>query len=240
MIFTIHKNEGETPLDVLDRVRLLHGIDSNVPMTYAGRLDPLASGVLIVLTGDDVHKKESYNGLSKTYEFSILFGISTDTGDILGMVEDFKRGDVDFSEAQKIIQSFFGVQQQKYPVYSSKTVDGIPLWQYAREGKEVAVPTHEVEIFDITVLGFKEKSAEVLLREITERIQKIKGDFRQQEILTVWKNILQNKDEKFFIINCSATVSSGTYVRQLCMDIGQKLEVPALAWRIERTEIIGK
>lgn len=242
MILEIHKNEGETPLEVLDRVRVEKALDSSVSMTYAGRLDPLASGVLIVLTGEDVHRKEDFNGLSKVYEFEILFGTGTDTGDILGKLntESLQSKELQQNEITKVISFFGGKQNQVYPMYSSKTVDGIPLWQYAREGKEVIAPTHEVEIFDIQVLGFEEKSTNELLQEIKTKIARVKGDFRQQEILEGWENLLQGKETKFLITKCVATVSSGTYIRQLCMDIGGKLGVPALAWRIERTEIIGK
>ncbi len=242
MILEIHKNEGETPLEVLDRVRVEKALDSSVSMTYAGRLDPLASGVLIVLTGEDVHRKEDFNGLSKVYEFEILFGTGTDTGDILGKLntESLQSREPQQNEITKVVSSFEGKQNQIYPMYSSKTVDGIPLWQYAREGKAVIAPTHEVEISDIQVLGFEEKSADELLSETKERIGKVKGDFRQQEILKEWGHFLQNKEEHFLIAKCVATVSSGTYIRQLCMDIGGKLGVPALAWRIERTEIFEK
>ncbi|MEI6400498.1 MAG: hypothetical protein WCO58_03195 [bacterium] len=242
-IYSIYKNEGETPLEVLDRVRIEKALDSNVSMTYAGRLDPLASGILIVLTGEDVHKKDDFNGLSKVYEFEILFGFGTDTGDVMGKVESYKvesNSKELKDEITKVISSFKGKQLQTYPMYSSKTVDGIPLWQYAREGKEVIAPTHEVEISDTNVLGFEEKSANELLQEIKERIGKVKGDFRQQEILEEWENLLQGKETKFLITQCVATVSSGTYIRKLCEDVGEKIGVSALAWRIERTEIIGK
>ncbi len=256
MIFEVYKNEGETPLETLGRMRLEKGIPSDVPMTYAGRLDPLATGLLIVLTGEDVHKKEEWNGLSKTYHFEILFGVATDTGDILGDFSHTEKSDGEkfFSEAEKFspartrnkqeitkaISSFLGKQSQNYPMYSSKTVDGIPLWQYAREGKEVVLPNHQVEIFNINVVGFEEKNSADLLQEIKERITKVNGDFRQQEILQTWQHFLQNKEEHFLIAKCVATVSSGTYIRQLCIDIGEKIGIPALAWRIERTEILGK
>ncbi len=242
MILEIHKNEGETPLEALERIRIEQSISPSVSMTYAGRLDPLVSGVLLILTDEDVHKKDWYKGLSKTYEFSVLFGIGTDTGDILGKLntESLQSKELQQDEITKVISSFVGKQNQVYPMYSSKTVDGIPLWQYAREGKEVIAPTHEVEIFDIQVLGFEEKSTNELLQEIKTKIARVKGDFRQQEILKEWEHFLQNKEEYFLIAKCVATVSSGTYIRQLCADIGGKLGTSALAWRIERTEIVGK
>ncbi|MCX6720304.1 MAG: hypothetical protein NTW11_00645 [Candidatus Staskawiczbacteria bacterium] len=72
----------------------------NVPMTYAGRLDPMASGVLVVLAGPEIKNKEKYLALDKEYEFSILFGFSTDTYDILGKVIDASLGSVSFASVR--------------------------------------------------------------------------------------------------------------------------------------------
>ena len=275
MIISVYKNEGETPLQALDRTRLEHGIEDSVPMTYAGRLDPLAEGLLLILTGEDVHKKDEYNGLSKVYEFTILFGVATDTGDILGKIvseiseekeypprkgarisllrnrfsrlPDCEEPFQDGHSFSSLLKSFEGSYEQEYPLYSSKTVDGMPLWQYARENKiPEKIPTHKVKIESINFLGSEEKSTTDLEKEIVERITKVKGDFRQEEILNAWKefcvcvrqdltqDLVQNK---FLLVNCVAEVSSGTYIRKLCEDIGKKLGTPALAWSIKRTKI---
>ena len=49
----VNKQIGETPLEALEKVRREHGFDANLPMTYAGRLDPMAEGLLIVLVGEE-------------------------------------------------------------------------------------------------------------------------------------------------------------------------------------------
>ena len=269
MILYIYKNEGETPLQALDRTRLEHGIEDSVPMTYAGRLDPMAEGLLLILTGEDVHKKDEYNGLSKVYEFTILLGVATDTGDILGKVisekecpprkgarisllrnrfsrlpdceEPLQDGHSFSSLIIETLKSFEGGYEQEYPLYSSKTVDGMPLWQYARENKiPEKIPTHKVKIESINFLDSEEKSSTILEKEIVERILKVKGDFRQEEILNAWKEFCARQDlvqNKFLLVNCVAEVSSGTYIRKLCEDIGKKIGTPALAWRIKRTKI---
>ena len=82
----VYKNLGETPLECLERVRSEQGIADDIPMTYAGRLDPMAEGLLIILIGEECKNKEKYLGLDKTYEFKILVGFSTDTYDLLGMI----------------------------------------------------------------------------------------------------------------------------------------------------------
>jgi tRNA pseudouridine55 synthase len=86
-LLILNKYVGETPLACMERFRAEHPEYEGVKMTYAGRLDPIASGVLLVLTGGRVHEKESYLGLPKTYECTALLGVATDTYDVLGMID---------------------------------------------------------------------------------------------------------------------------------------------------------
>ncbi len=92
----LNKKEGETPLQALERLRSSNSKYKDAKMTYAGRLDPMASGLLIILIGDEVKNKEKYLKLNKEYEFEVLFGFATDTYDILGKV--VKNGSPDVSE----------------------------------------------------------------------------------------------------------------------------------------------
>lgn len=80
----LEKAVGQTPLSCMEAWRTQAGIDESVPLTYAGRLDPMASGKLLVLIGEECKKKDEYLGLDKAYDFSVLFGIGSDTHDVLG------------------------------------------------------------------------------------------------------------------------------------------------------------
>ena len=73
-IINIYKKAGETPLEAINRLRSRRPEYQDVKITYAGRLDPLAEGVLILLAGDAVYEKEKYLKLDKEYEAEILFG----------------------------------------------------------------------------------------------------------------------------------------------------------------------
>ena len=79
-----YKNIGETPLDIVNKYR-----KPNCKYSFAGRLDPMARGQMIVLEGLECKNQDKYCGLDKIYEFEILFGFSTDTYDILGIVENY-------------------------------------------------------------------------------------------------------------------------------------------------------
>ena len=94
------------------------------PTSHTGTLDPRASGVVLILKGDEYFNKEKYIQKNKTYEFSILFGFDTDTHDGLGLItktiED-EKGLLE-KEVAEVIDSFKGLYHQKYPEFSSKKI----------------------------------------------------------------------------------------------------------------------
>ena len=219
----VYKKIGETPLMALEALRFDHPEWVGLPMTYAGRLDPVAEGVLLVLVGEDCKEKDKYLSLTKEYELSVLFGFDTDTYDLLGEVSsilksekpeevfDFLWSGRAYSESDKsiseevrgpkksitsegfnlVIKKFIGDIKQSYPPYSSRTVDGKPLFQIARDGKidEVKIPEHIVHIENIEVLESKSVSKEDLGKHINSLINTVKGDFRQKEILETWHSV---------------------------------------------------
>lgn len=242
-IIILNKKEGETPLECLESFRMRHKEYQNLPMTYAGRLDPMASGVLLVLAGEECKKREKYLKLSKEYEFSVLFGFITDTHDILGKVtHDFGvLKSFSASELEKAIKInlkyFKGKFLQKYPIYSSRTVDGEPLFAYAREGKNVEIPEHEVEVKSFKFLKLRKITSRKLSEDIIKRIRKVNGDFRQKEILKIWSKELEVSEQQYFIATFYIKCGGGTYVRAIANDLGVKIGVPALAFSIKRTKI---
>jgi tRNA pseudouridine55 synthase len=241
-IFTIYKPIGKTPKDMLDILRKRENLDLGIPLTYAGRLDPLAEGLLIVLAGDRVHDKDQFSHLGKTYEFSLLLGIGTDTHDLLGMVTDIAPpGSLNLlseNRIQEVLQTFSGTCEQLYPMYSSKTVDGVPLWQYAREGKIPShMPIHSVNITFAKTPHIRTITSSEILSHCIDNIGKVEGDFRQEEIIQKWKEVLNTNNQTYILVDCVVDVSSGTYIRTLCADVGKALGVPALAYHIKRTRV---
>ncbi len=241
-VYIVNKKEGETPLEALESFRKKNKKYKNAKITYAGRLDPLARGLLLLLVGDRVKEKEKYLKLQKEYEFSILFGFTTDTYDILGKVKKAKKLVYEKSDLEKKIKEnlkfFTGKFSQKYPIYSSKTVDGKPLFAYARAGQRVEVPEREVNVKSLRFLKLNSASAKILLKNIEHRIAKVNGDFRQAEILKKWRTALgKNLNDKFFIASFHIKCGSGTYVRSIANSMGERIGAPALAFFINRTKI---
>jgi len=245
-LIILNKKEGETPLEALENFRRKNKAYKDVKMTYAGRLDPMASGLLILLAGDATKEKEKYLKLLKEYKFKILFGFATDTYDILGKITNHNilarsRKSVMLSLLKKKIKAnlkyFTGKFQQQYPMYSSKTVAGKPLFTYARAGKKVDRVEHKVAVMSLKFLGIRSVSRKKLLENIEKRIAKVQGDFRQKEIIKLWRKKLKGEKEIFYTASFHIKCGSGTYVRAIANDLGKRIKIPSLALSIKRTKI---
>ncbi len=233
-VLTLYKNQGETPLECIFRFKEANAMYKDRKMTYAGRLDPMAEGLLLVLVGEECKKKEEYLALNKEYFVDVLFGVSTDTGDCLGLIKEVSDKEVFFDK--DTLKYFVGKRSQTYPAYSSRTVEGIPLFVWARKGIE-KIFKKEVEIFDITYVKEEEISATKLLEKTKARVQKVQGDFRQDEIVKSFEVALGARESDFLLVTLRVSCGSGTYMRVLAEEIGQKLGVPALALEIKRTKV---
>ncbi len=236
--FLIYKERGETLAVLVKRFRAEQGITNDVPVTYAGRLDPMAEGVVLLLAGEDRHKKDEYLKLTKTYEIEVLFGISTDTGDMLGLIADERYRTVEPGVVENALLAARTLTELPYPMYSSVLVDGMPLFVHARAGNTVTVPTKKVTISEAKLLRTRVVPVELAAREAIESIGKVEGDFRQTTIMKQWQKVSEtHRDKDVLIATIRITASSGTYMRSLAHWIGDRLNMPALAYTIKRTKL---
>lgn len=230
----LNKRVGETTLDLLKR----HDLDK--PYTYAGRLDPMAEGLVIALTGGEVKNKEAFLKLSKTYDLTVLLGISTDTFDTLGLITHTNFIPVTRAKIESTITAIPRGFDQPYPPYSSKPVDGKPLWRWARENqmKGIKLPTKAVTLHDVILLDFNSIKIRALIPHIISNIAHVDGDFRQKEIIGSWRG-LENIPNDIALNTFTVRVhsSSGTYMRSLAVMLGKVLRIPSLALHIKRLKI---
>lgn len=245
----IYKQIGETPLEALGRLREEKPELADESLSYAGRLDPMAEGLLLVLVGEKENQnRQQYLGLDKTYEFEVLFGAATDTFDPLGLVTNHvptkqkcnQRTVTTFrKKLLSVLDSFLGEWEMMYPPYSSATVGGKQLWQWAREGRldEIELPTSTVHISSLDLRELREVSTEALIEEMIADVKKVNGDFRQQEIVGRWHEVARKLPEKLLVAPCELECSAGTYVRRLAQAVGVSLDIPSLAKRIKRTRV---
>ena len=240
----VYKPIGATPLEVISAIKRHYPEYAKETIAYAGRLDPMAEGLLLLLVGEENKNRKQYEDLPKTYECEVLFGIETDTYDILGKITNSRRRDAinraSIEQIQQIIPSFLGKQTQPYPPYSSQPVNGKPLYYWARENKlhEITIPTKEIEIYMIEILKQRSITIVELKKLVHERIAKVHGDFRQKDILVLWDEFFsKHTNQSFSVYSFGITVSSGTYIRSFAYNLGRKLHTSAMALSIKRTQI---
>jgi len=243
-ILNLYKVRGETPLQRIERFRKAHPEYKNVPLSYAGRLDPMAEGVLLVLAGDANKKRSAFLGLDKEYTCDVLFGFATDTYDLLGVMTDSvtraSHKPIRVPVLNEYVAQIIGERSQAYPPFSSKPLEGTPLFVKARRGElaNFDLPEHRIEVFNASVTGMRRMSNKELLAYIEEAIGLVHGDFRQERILGLWRDTLRVLyGLSFDIATLQIHCSSGTYVRSLAYELGGQLGIPALAMCILRTRV---
>ncbi len=243
MPILIYKKVGETPLEAINRLRLENNKLEKERLSYAGRLDPLAEGLLLILVGDecDESSRKKFLGLDKEYDIEVLFGISTDSYDLLGLPElsNITEERHLLEEIEKAIPEYVGKGHNlKYPPFSSKTINGKSLFELAKLGEiETSdLPPLKGTIKSIEILGSRALSLDEVLATAQDQILKVRGDFRQKEIINVW-NSLEKVDYSFHIVNLRVRCESGVYMRSLAKNLGERIGPKGLAFSIKRTQI---
>ena len=134
-ILLVDKPTDHTSHDVVARLR---GKLRMKRVGHAGTLDPMATGLLIILVGKATRVSQYLMSLDKEYEGTIELGKVTDTQDAEGEVLETIPVPA-FSEADILaaVQTFLGDQYQTPPMYSAVKIDGVPLYKSARKGEEV-------------------------------------------------------------------------------------------------------
>lgn len=197
-ILLVDKPADWTSHDVVAKVRSIIrvGTGQKVKVGHTGTLDPMATGLLVLVLGSYTKKAPQYSKLDKTYEAELTLGFTSTTGDSEGekhKISDKKPG---ADEVKEVLKGFIGQINQTPPVYSAIKVDGQRAYKMARQGKEVKLEPRRVTVYRL---------------EVTEY--------------------------KYPKLNVVAEVSSGTYIRALAGDIGQKLGTGAYLSALRRTEV---
>ncbi len=241
-VINTYKPVGETPLETINKFRKKYPDYRDIKIAYAGRLDPMAHGVLVLLIEPETKNRNKYQNLDKTYEFEVLFGVSTNTHDTLGLITEKSEKMIGSFEGKPnvVVRNLVGTHTQKFPPYSSARVDGEPLYKIAREKRlsEIKIPEKEIEIKNAVLMSLGTISASDLKEEVFRRIDLVNGNFRQNEIRKSWNNFFDSsRSSSFPIARIKIKCSSGTYVRSIANDMGEKLGIPSLALNILRTDV---
>jgi len=212
MILNIYKEKGWTSFDVVAKLRSLL---KTKKIGHAGTLDPLAEGVLIVLTDSDTKRQDEFMHMEKEYEADVVFGATSPTLDLEGPISF---SDIEITKYLKskdlkkillpILKNYTGEFEQTVPAYSAKKLGGKELYKLARSGKlNVSdLPTKKVHVKSISLVRIFSTT-------------KLNGGL---DLPVVTLNIVCN---------------SGFYVRSLADALGKELGLGALTLRILRKRV---
>lgn len=190
----INKPKGKTSHDVVDAVRHLAGFRQ---IGHLGTLDPLATGVLVLLLGRATRLVQFYSGRRKRYRAGFRFGFATNTYDSDGEAQGPDAAPVlGAAVLERLAAERIGPFEQMPPAFSAKKVGGRPAYELARKKQEVELKPVRVEIYDY-------------------KLTAIEGSIAR------------------FVMECS----SGTYIRSLAHEMGQKLGCGAHLAEITRTAV---
>lgn len=121
---------------------------------HTGTLDPMATGLLVLLVGEYTRLSNYIMAQDKVYDAEITFGRSTDSDDAEGeTLQEIPMPPVEKSALQDIVKQFLGLQMQTPPAFSAISIGGERLYKKARRGEKVDVPPRQIEIMGIQVLA---------------------------------------------------------------------------------------
>lgn len=149
-LLIVDKPAGWTSHDVVGKVRRLAGTRR---VGHAGTLDPMATGVLVVLVGRATRAAEFAEAQVKGYRAHIRFGVTTDTLDTEGNVLSSGGGIPEPDALRAILPRFTGEIEQIPPMYSAIKVGGRKLYEIARAGGEVERKPRQVNITRLDFAG---------------------------------------------------------------------------------------
>lgn len=162
MVLNIFKEKGWTSFDVVAKVKsILKKKNSRVKVGHAGTLDPLAKGVLIVLTDEDTKRQSEFMRLKKEYVAEISFGVTSPTYDLEGELTYHTISDKTGlkTKLERALIKYQGEIKQRVPPYSAVKKDGKRLYKEARKGRieEKDLPVRKVSINNLELIDFYEK-----------------------------------------------------------------------------------
>lgn len=152
-LLVVNKPEGYTSRDVINK---LSKILNTKKIGHTGTLDPIATGVLVCLTGKYTKLVDLLTSLDKEYIAEIKLGIKTDTGDVTGNVIDTSNKVISKNNILDVIKKFPKEYLQTVPKYSAVKINGKKLYEYARENIEIELPKREVNIYNLELISFND------------------------------------------------------------------------------------
>lgn len=160
-IIIINKPKNLTSNNVVNKVKHI----LNCKVGHTGTLDPNATGVLPLLLGDGTKFSKYLINHDKKYRATLKLGIKMSTADVEGKIIEKKDVNDNIFYKEKLestLKKFIGKQTQVPPIYSAIKVDGKKLYDYARKGISVEVPSREIEIYGINLIDYNKQEKTIV------------------------------------------------------------------------------
>ena len=195
-LLLVNKPSGITSFKLVNLIRKKLQIKK---AGHCGTLDPLASGLMLVLTGKATKSQDKFMKQDKVYFASVKLGTKTDSGDLAGkVVQQSDYAHVNIDKIKDVCKNFIGETEQIPPMFSALKVGGKKLYELARKGIEIERKKRKITIYFIDIIDYSDG-----------------------------------------IIKMRVKCSSGTYIRTLAEDIGEKLSTHAVLENLVREKIGG-
>jgi tRNA pseudouridine55 synthase len=238
-VVLVDKPRGLSPVQSITRLKALDPSLAARRIGYAGRLDPLASGLLVLLVDEANRRAHEFNALDKRYELDVLFGVRTDSFDLLGLPVLGSRA-LDEQALDAALESLRGTRMQPYPRFSSVRIDGHPGFYWARRGEDPPSgwPSRARTIRHARVLARSMMDGGALVEQARRDIRSVIGDFRQRELDAAWGSLAPSLSGRLLaVVRLEIVCSSGTFMRSIADELGGAAGCGALASAIRRTQV---
>lgn len=249
-VFAYNKPAGVSSHDIVYKFRRHF---STKKVGHAGTLDPFADGVLVVLVGKATKLSDKFLNTDKEYKARILIGLETNSGDPEGEIVDGygKPFELTKSQIEDALSQFSPSYKQSVPLFSSVKVGGKKLRELARSYSSFKLEQREKSTFAIFYnqngeavrnLELPSKEVSIYKFELLEQ-----GTISKDTVVETFKNAFGHRKEtldeskfqleEYIYIDVLVSVSKGTYIRQLAIDLGVKLKKPAMLIGLTRTKV---
>jgi len=166
-LLLIDKPLGASSFDIVAIIRnsLTKELGEKVKVSHTGTLDPLATGVLLILIGKATKAQDIFLKQDKRYRFIVKLGEKTSTADLEGEITEKKKvPKLTEVKIKKTLKKFVRLQKQTVPLFSAVKVEGKRLYKYARQNKTPnRLPSKDIEIFSLKLLSYNSDKLELQL-----------------------------------------------------------------------------
>ncbi|WAC22410.1 tRNA pseudouridine(55) synthase TruB [Blastomonas sp. SL216] len=200
-----------------------------VKVGHGGTLDPLATGVLPIALGEATKLTGQMLNGDKTYDFTIAFGVETDTLDVEGKAVAASDVRPTLEQIEAVLARFTGPIEQVPPVFSALKVDGQRAYDLARAGEAVELASRSVTVHALTIQSSPVRGGEAGAHTGGESMTTLPLPHPADGTPPRAGLDLQS-------ITLSAHVSKGTYIRSLARDIAQALGTVGHVTMLRRTQ----